>query len=154
MGFKKFWKDLKKWQKFFFVGGVFGFPGIGMIRFSYNPDVGFEVIGLLGVLFAMIGLFIWIFLMIPVAIIYRNNGTIPQMPVMITLFVFGALAVVFSLVMTSTILLNIEDYPNVDIPTMLGFYASIDLIFWVPFFILYKKWKLKWNWKKFTPGGY
>ena len=150
MGFKEFWKDLKGWQKFFFVGGVFAFPGIGMMRFSYNPDVGFEEIGLLGVSFAAIGLFIWIFLMIPVAIITRNQRTISQRAVMITLFVGGALAVVFSSVMTYTILLNIDDYPDVDIPTMLGFYASIDLIFWVPFFILYKKWKIKWTWKKFN----
>jgi len=71
--FVKFWKDLKRWQKFFFVGGVFCFPGIGMIRFSYNPDVGFEEIGLLGLLFTMIGFSIWIFLMTPVAIFYRGT---------------------------------------------------------------------------------
>jgi len=64
----------------------------------------------------------------------------------ITFFVFVTLAVIFTSVMTSTVLLNFDDYPNVDIPTMLGFYASIDLIFWIPFFILYKKWKLKWDW--------
>jgi len=69
VGFKEFWNDLHRYQKWVFIAFVFMFPGIGMIRFSYNPDEGFIEIGLLGVLFAVIGIIILIFVVFPISII-------------------------------------------------------------------------------------
>jgi len=74
MGFKEFWNDLHRYQKWLFVGFVLTFPGIGLMRFSYNPDVGFEEIGIFGLLFTMIGLIILIFVAFPISIIDWRKG--------------------------------------------------------------------------------
>jgi len=82
------------------------------------------------------------------------EGTKKQLAVLIPLFVLGILAVIFTSIMTATLLQNTDDYPDTNISEALVFYASIDLIFWFPFFILYKKWKLKWDWRKFIPSDF
>jgi hypothetical protein len=66
--FATFWNGLLPYQKWFFIGGIFMFPGIVMMRLSYNPDLGLGDIGLFGLLFTGIGLLILLFIMIPVMI--------------------------------------------------------------------------------------
>jgi len=83
-----------------------------------------------------------------------NQGTKPQRAVVKTLFWLGTIAVIFTSILTVSLLQTPEYYPDTNISEALVFYALIDLIFWLPFYILYKKWKLKWNWINFSPGPY
>jgi len=80
------------------------------------------------------------------------EGTKSQQAVLVTLFVLGTLAVIFTSIMTVSLIQDTNNRTATNILEILLFYATIDLIFWVPFFILYKKWHLKWEWGKFTGG--
>ncbi len=83
-----------------------------------------------------------------------NQGTKPQRAVMNTLFSLGTIAVILTLIMTVHYLLAPEYYTDTNISETFVFSALIDLIFWLSFYILYKKWKLKWDWINFLPGPY
>ena len=78
-------------------------------------------------------------------------GTKPQKTVMIFFFTFGILTIIVTSIMSISVLQSIENHPNVDLPKTLLFYFMVDFIFWIPFFILYKMWDLKWDWMRFIP---
>jgi hypothetical protein len=80
-----------------------------------------------------------------------NYGTKSQKVVMITLFTLGHLALLFTLIMTVHYLQAPEYYTDTNISERLVHFASIGLIFLLSFYILYKKWKLKWDWINFLP---
>jgi len=81
-----------------------------------------------------------------------RNGTKSQQAVLITLFVFGILAVIFTSIMTVSLMIDPGNRTASDILGILFFYGTIILIFWVPFYILYKIWHMKWDWSKFAGG--
>jgi len=83
-----------------------------------------------------------------------NQGTKPQQAVTITLFWSGVIAVIFTSILIVSLLHTPEYYPDTNISEALVFLALIDLIFWLPFYILYKKWKLKWDWLNFADGTF
>ena len=82
-----------------------------------------------------------------------NYGTKSQKVVMITLFTLGHLVLLFTLIMTVHYLQAPEYYTDTNISERLVLFASIGLIFLLSFYILYKKWKLKWEWSRVFSEG-
>ncbi len=77
-----------------------------------------------------------------------NHGTASQQFVMYALFLIGQLALLLTLIMTVHYLLAPEYYTDTNISETLVHFASIGLIFLLSFYILSKKWKLKWDWSR------
>jgi len=77
-----------------------------------------------------------------------NHGTISQQFVMYPLFLIGQLPLLLILIMTVHYLQAPEYYTDTNISETLVHLASISLIFLLSFYILYKKWKLKWEWSR------
>jgi len=70
----EYWKGLLPHKKWLAIGFVFAFPGMGMMRLSSNEELGFDSIGVYGLMITGIALVILIFVAVPLSIIDWRRG--------------------------------------------------------------------------------